>query len=147
MEGDEMAESEDFKVAVLPCNGIGRLVSTVVRMAGYRIKQMRPDQVELLSSGRLAVKDPEHLALFERYPVLVIDGCRPHCASFMADELGRTPAARIYVADVAAAQRIAVGGEKRRGLTSKGTKLVEALAEKAVEEIDRIIADEMLSTL
>ena len=142
-----MAEEHDFRVAVLPCNGIGRVVSTVVRLAGYRIKEMRPGQVELLSSGRLAVKDPEHLGMFERYPVLVIDGCRPHCASFLADELGKEPAARIYVADVAAAKRISLAGEKRRGLGDKGLKLVEALAERAVEEIDRIIADEMLSTL
>jgi len=142
-----MTEEYDFKVGVLPCNGIGRLVSTVVRLAGYRIKEMRPDQVVLLSSGRLAVKEPEHLAAFEKYPVLVIDGCRPHCASFLADELGKTPAARIYVADVAAENRISIGGEKRRGLTAKGRKLVDALADKAVEEIDRILADEMLSTL
>jgi len=142
-----MAQAEEFKVAVLPCNGIGRLVSTVVRLAGYRIKQMRPDQVELLSTGRLAVKDPEHVGVFRKYPVLVIDGCRPHCASFMCDELGKTPAARIYVADVAAESRISVAGEKRRGLTAKGEKLVEALAQKGVEEVDRIIADEMLSTL
>jgi len=142
-----MAEEREFKVAVLPCNGIGRLVSTIVRLSGYRIREMRPDQVVLLSSGRLAVKDPEHLVLFEAYPVLVIDGCRPHCASFMCDELGKTPAARLYVADVAAESKLSVAGEKRRGLTAKGGKLVEALAKKAVDEIDRIIADEMLSTL
>jgi uncharacterized metal-binding protein len=142
-----MAEVGDFRVAVLPCNGIGRLVSTVVRLAGYRIQDMRPEQVVLLSSGRLAVKDPEHMALLAKYPLLVIDGCRPHCASFMADELGKKPAARLYVADVMAENKINVAGEKRRGLTAKGEKLVQVLAEKAVEEIDRIIADEMLSTL
>ena len=142
-----MIEETEFKVAVLPCNGIGRLVSTVVRLAGYRIKKMRPDQVVLLSSGRLAVKEPEHVAAFEKYPVLVIDGCRPHCASFMADELGKTPAARVYIADVAAANRISIAGDKRRGLTAKGEKLVEAVTDKAVAEIDRIVADEMLSTL
>jgi len=142
-----MAEEHEFRVAVLPCNGIGRLVSTVVRLAGYRIKQMRPDQVELLSTSRLAVKELEHLVLLRQYPLLVIDGCRPHCASFVADELGKAPAARIYVADVAAQGKISISGEKRRGLTEKGMKLVEAVAERAVEEIDRIIADEMLSTL
>ncbi len=142
-----MAEEQEFKVAVLPCNGIGRLVSTVVRMAAYRIKKMRPDQVELLSCGRLAVGDAEHTEIARKYPLIVIDGCRPHCASFTADELGKTPAARLYVADVMAEKKINVAGEKRRGLTEKGEKLVEALAEKAVAEVDRIIADEMLSTL
>jgi uncharacterized metal-binding protein len=142
-----MAEEQTFKVAVLPCNGIGRLVSTVVREAAYKIKQMRPEQVELLSCGRLAVGDPEHVEIARKYPLMVIDGCRPHCASFMADELGKTPAARLYVADVMAERKINVAGEKRRGLTAKGEKLVEALAEKAVAEVDRIVADEMLSTL
>jgi uncharacterized metal-binding protein len=116
-------------------------------VAAYRIKQMRPEQVELLSCGRLAVGDPEHVEIARKYPLMVIDGCRPHCASFMADELGKTAAARLYVADVMAEKKINVAGEKRRGLTAKGEKLAGALAEKAVEEIDRIIADEMLSTL
>jgi len=142
-----MADEHDFRVGVLACNGIGRLVSTVVRMAAYKIKEMRPDQVVLLSSGRLAVADPEHVELLRTYPLLVIDGCRPHCASFMADELGKVPAARLYVADVMAENRINVAGEKRRGLTEKGEKLVEALAKKAVAEVDRIVADEMLNTL
>jgi len=61
--------------------------------------------------------------------------------------MGKTPAARLYVADVMAENKINVAGEKRRGLTAKGEKLVNALAEKAVADVDRIIADEMLSTL
>jgi len=142
-----MDGERQFKVAVLPCNGIGRVASTVVRLAGYRIKRMRPDQVEMLSCGRLAVMDAEHLEKVRAYPLLVIDGCRPHCASFLADELGKQPSARVYVADVAAARKISISGEKRRGLKEKGMKLAEAVAETAVEEIDRIIADEMLSTL
>jgi uncharacterized metal-binding protein len=141
-----MADEQDFKVGVLCCNGIGRLVSTVTRMAGARIKELRPNEVVLLSSGALTVKESENLAAFEKYPVLVIDGCRPHCASFLCDELGKA-AAKIYVADVMAESKLNVAGEKRRGLTEKGEKLVEALAQKAVAEIDRLIADEMMSTL
>ncbi len=142
-----MAEEFDFKVGVLCCNGIGRLVSTITRMAGDRIKELRPNEVVLLSSGALTVGEAENMALFEKYPVLVIDGCRPHCASFLCDELGKKAAAKIYVADVMAENKINVAGEKRRGLTEKGDKLVEALAQKAVAEIDRLIADEMMSTL
>ena len=54
-----MAEEQDFKVGVLCCNGIGRLVSTVTRLAGDRIKELRPSEVVLLSSGALTVKEPE----------------------------------------------------------------------------------------
>ena len=142
-----MADAQEFRVGVLCCNGIGRLVSSVTRLASQRIKELRPEEVVLLSSGALIVKESENLALFERYPVLVIDGCRPHCASFLCDELGKKAAAKIYVADVMAEHKLNVAGEKRRGLTEKGMKLVEALAQKAVAEIDRIVADEMMSTL
>ena len=137
----------EFKVGVLSCNGIGRVVSTVVRLAGYRLLELRPEQVVLLSSGRLAVAEPEHAALLGKYPLLVIDGCRPRCASHMAEELGKSPAARIYVADVAAASKLGLGGEKRRGLSRKGMALAEAVAQRAAEEVDRIIADEMMSRL
>ncbi len=142
-----MAQEHDFRVGVLACNGIGRLVSTVTRLASYKIKEMRPDEVVLLSSGALTAGEAESVELLNKYPVLVIDGCRPHCASFLADELGKKPAARIYVADVMAEKKLNVAGEKRRGLTAKGAALVDALANKAVEEIDRLIADEMMSTL
>lgn len=111
------------------------------------VKEQRPDQVVLLSSTALAVGEEEQLADFRRYPVLVIDGCRPHCSSVMASELGRAPAATIYVPDVMAKHKIAIAGEKRRGLTARGYKLVEAVAAEAVEQIDRIVADEMLSVL
>jgi uncharacterized metal-binding protein len=141
------SETHDFKAAVLPCNGIGRLVSTVVRLAAYRLLELRPDQVVLLSSGRLAVAEPEHVALLKKYPLLVIDGCRPRCASHMAQELGQSPAAAIYVADIAAEHKLGLSGEKRRGLTKKGMALVEAVAARAAQEVDRIIAEEMMSTL
>lgn len=140
-------EEMDFKVAVIPCNGIGRLVSTITRQAGYRLAEMRPGQVVLLGAGALTVGEEKATAVFKTYPVLVIDGCRPHCASMLCNELGKKPAAAIYCADVAAEKKIALAGEKRRGLGKRGHELAEAIAEKAAAEVDRIIADEMLSTL
>jgi uncharacterized metal-binding protein len=131
----------------VPCNGIGRLVSTVVREAARRVQEMRPDQVVVLASCALAVQDECQLTDFGRYPVVVIDGCRPHCSSVLASELGKEPAARVYVPDVMAKHKIAIAGEKRRGLTKRGYQLVEAVAAEAVEQIDRIIADEMLAVL
>ena len=50
-----------FKVAVLACSGIGRLVSTVVRQAAYMLEQDRPDNVVLVSSGSLTGDVPEAL--------------------------------------------------------------------------------------
>ena len=140
-------EENEFKVAVINCNGIGRLSSTIVRQAGYLLAQMRPNQVVLLGAGALAVGEEEHSAMFKQYPVLIIDGCRPHCASQLANELGKKPAAVIYAPDVAAEKKISLSGEKRRGLGKRGLELAEAIAQKAAAEVDRIVAEEMLSTL
>jgi len=140
-------EDMDFKVAVLNCNGIGRLSSTIVRQAGYRLRELRPNQIVLLGAGALAVGEEEHTELLKKYPLLVIDGCRPHCASALANELGKKPAAVIYAPDVAAEVKISLSGEKRRGLGKRGLELAEAIAQKAAAEVDRIVADEMLSTL
>jgi len=129
-------EGNEFKVAVLPCNGIGRLSSTIVRLAGYRLAELRPEQVILLSAGALAVGEGKETDTLRRYPLLIIDGCRPHCSTAMANELGKK-----------AEKKISLSGEKRRGLGKRGMELAEAIAQKAAAEVDRIIADEMLSTL
>lgn len=73
-----------FKVAVLGCGGIGRLISTVVRQAVHMIKQDRPEQVVVISSGSLTGDVAEALAAGRAYPLPVIDGCRPHCATAIA---------------------------------------------------------------
>ena len=138
---------DEFKVAVLPCNGIGRLSSTIIRQAGYLLQQMRPEQVVLLSANALAVGEADEMTVFNKYPLLILDGCRPHCSTAMANELGKKPASSIYVPDVAAVAKISLSGEKRRGLGKRAMELAEAVAKKAAEEVDRIIADEMLSTL
>ncbi len=140
-------EGNEFKVCVVNCNGIGRLSSTIVRQAGYMLAKMRPEQVVLLGAGALAVGEGERTDLLRRHPLLIIDGCRPHCATALANELGKKPAATIYAPDVAAVKKISLSGEKRRGLGKRGLELAQAIADKAAEEVDRIIADEMLSTL
>ncbi len=137
----------DFKVAILPCNGIGRLSSTIMRQACYKLKEMRPEQVVLLSAVALTVGEEEEIARFGSYPLVVMDACKPHCASELVKQLGKEPAAYIYLPNVAAEEKLILAGEKRRGLGRRGMELADAVAQKAAEEVDRIIADEMLSTL
>lgn len=137
----------DFKVAVLGCSGIGRLVSTIVRQAAYMLKQDRPDNVVLVSSGSLTGDVPEALATARHYPLLVIDGCRPRCASAIAAGKGIEPAATIWVAEVVARHKLSLAGENRKALGEKGMALARKIADEALEKIDLIVAEEMMSTL
>jgi uncharacterized metal-binding protein len=137
----------EFKVAVLGCSGIGRLVSTIVRQAAYMLKQDRPDNVVLVSSGSLTGDVPEALEAARKYPLIVIDGCRPKCASAIAKGKGLEPAGVIWVADVIAKRKLSLAGENRKGLDEKGMAVARAVADEALERIDLIIAEDMVSTL
>ena len=141
-----MAEA-DFKVAVLGCSGIGRLVSTIVRQAVYLIEHDRPGQVVVVGSGPLTGDVPEVLESARKYPLVVIDGCRPRCASAIAQGKGLPVAGSVYVADVIAQHRLSLMGEQREELGEKGMALARAVADEALSKIDWLIADEMASTL
>jgi uncharacterized metal-binding protein len=137
----------DFKVAVLGCSGIGRLVSTIVRQAVYMLKQDRPDNVILVSSGSLTGDIPEALETARKYPLIVIDGCRPRCASAIAAGKGIEPAATVWVADIVARHKMSLAGENRKALGEKGMALARKIADETLEKIDLIIAEDMMSTL
>lgn len=137
----------EFKVAVLGCSGIGRLVSTIVRQALYMLQEDRPDNVILVSSGSLTGDVPEALETARKYPLIVIDGCRPRCASAIAAGKGLQPVATVWVAEVAAQAKMSLAGENRKGLGEKGMALARKLADETLKKIDLIIAEEMMSTL
>lgn len=137
----------EFRVAVLGCSGIGRLISTVVRQAVYMIEKDRPDQVMVVGSGPLTGDVPEALGTARRYPLLVIDGCRPHCATVIAEGKGLPIAGKVYAADVIAKRKLSLAGEKREELGEKGMACARAIADEAIAQIDWILADEMVSTL
>jgi len=137
----------DFKVAVLGGGGIGRLVWRTVRQALHMLKQDRPDKVILVSSGSLTGDIPEARETARKYPLIVVVGCRPKCASAIAAGKGLEVAATIWVADVVARHKMSLAGENRKALGEKGTALARKIADEALEKIDLIIAEDMMSTL
>jgi hypothetical protein len=82
-----------------------------------------------------------------KYPLIVIDGCRPRCASAIAKGKGLAPAATVWVAEVAAQAKLSLAGENRKGLGEKGMALARRLADETIEKIDLIVAEETMSTL
>ena len=82
-----------------------------------------------------------------KYPLLVIDGCRPRCASALAAGNGIEPAGTIWVAEIVAREKLSLAGENRKALGEKGMRLARAIADEALTKIDLIIAEDMMSTL
>jgi uncharacterized metal-binding protein len=142
-----MSGAQAFKVAVLGCSGIGRLVSTVVRQAVYMIEKDRPDEVVVVGSGPLTGNVPEALEAARKHPLIVIDGCRPRCATAIAKGKDLNLVESVWVAEVAAKQRLSIAGEQREELGEKGMALARAVADEAIAKIDLINAEEAMSTL
>jgi uncharacterized metal-binding protein len=137
----------DVKVGVVGCGGIGRLASTIVRQAVYMVEEDRPENVVLLSAGALAAGIPDKVDLARKLPLVLIDGCRPRCASMIAEQIGMKPAAVVWAAEVVAKHRISLAGEQRSELGEAGMLLARKIADEAVAAVDLIVAEEALSTL
>jgi uncharacterized metal-binding protein len=142
-----MTAMYDVKVGLVGCGGIGRLASTVVRQAVYMVEEDRPENVVPLTAGALAAGSPEKVEIARRLPLVVIDGCRPRCATAIAAQIGAKPAAVVWAAEVVAKHRISLAGEKRTGLGDAGMLLARRIADEAIAAIDLIVAEEALSTL
>ncbi|HID05732.1 MAG TPA: hypothetical protein EYP10_01145 [Armatimonadetes bacterium] len=142
------------KVVVLTCNGVGMLVSTAARLAGLRSQQLRPDQIIVWGSATLGVNYPKAVKDANAYPLILIDGCRPRCASGIYDDKvtegvvnpqgfkGKV-LARIYIPEVCAKHHLSLHGEKRRAYSKKGMKVVEAVAREVVDVVDRYMRGEV----
>jgi uncharacterized metal-binding protein len=121
------------KVLLYPCGGVGLVVSTVTRLASLKATEERlPGQLELLDMHRCQRGAPDEIALLEKYPVIVMDGCRQQCGSYFLNMLGIKPAARLYTPAYIAKTQLKPG-KCRTQLEKEGQQLSEAMAEEAVE--------------
>jgi len=131
------------KIAIMPCNGVGRVVSTIIRESAYKIHSLRPDATILISSPDLAADNPDALLNAKKYPLIIIDGCKPRCGSNIVKTKGIKPVLEIYAPLVCADKKIPLSGETRVKLGVKGTWLAEAITEIAVQAIDDILSNKI----
>lgn len=131
------------KVAIMPCNGVGRVVSTITRESAYKIHSLRPDATILISSPDLAADNPETLLNAKKYPLIVIDGCKPRCGSNIVKAKGIKPVLEIYAPLVCADKKIPLSGETRVKLGLNGAWLAEAITGIAVQAIDDMLSNKI----
>lgn len=121
------------KVLLYPCGGVGLVVSTVTRQASLRATEdLLPGQLELLDMHRCQRGAPDEIALLEKYPVIVMDGCQQQCGSYFLNMLGIKPAARLYTPAYIAKTKLKPG-KSRAQLEKEGRQLSEVMAEEAVK--------------
>ncbi len=130
--------SNDGKVALLVCGGIGRIVSTVVRQAAYMAAAERPDNIILVSSGSLTGDVPQALQTARTHPLVAVDACVEKCASALVSGKQLQAKEIIFLPDVAAKYKVSIADEDRKGLSDRGMRLARKLADEIIEYVDAL---------
>jgi len=134
--------TQDKKIAIVPCSGIGKTYGTVSREAAYEVIEiLRPEQTKLVALSLLVLGDNDARSAVGQSPSIAIDGCKLACASKMVKESGGHIAQEYAVLDVYRRYR----QFKPRGiaeLNEGGLRLADALAKEIAARIDQLLADE-----
>lgn len=127
-------------MALLGCSGIGQLMSTVVRRACIRVAERHPEVV-LLSVGALTGDVPEVVEQGRRLPVILVDGCREHCATILCESKSLNVVSKLFALQLVARDHLRLAGEDRSNLGEVGLAAVEDVAAGISAEIRRVQAE------
>ncbi len=132
--------SDQHKVVIIPCSGVGKTYGTVSREAAYEVTEdIRPAQTQLVALSLLVLGDEATRAAVAGSPVITIDGCKLACATKMAKESGGRIAQDIAVLDVYRRYK----QFKPQGiaeLNEGGKQLARAMAEEIADLVDNLAA-------
>lgn len=133
--------SENKRVVVVPCSGIGKTYGTVGREAAYElVEELRPDQAEVVALSLLVLGDAETQARVQAAPAITVDGCKLACASKMVTESGGRVAYEANVLDTFRRHRHL----KPKGigaLNPEGQELARQMAAELAEATDKILSE------
>ncbi len=133
--------TEERKVAIVPCSGIGKSYGTVSRVAAYQVvEEDRPTATCLVPLALLVLGDVEYRKVLAENPAVTIDGCKLACATKMVQECGGQVAREFAVLDVYRRYR----EFKPQGiaeLNEGGEKLAAALAVEIDQAVDELAGE------
>lgn len=129
------------RVVLFPCGGIKKVESTVVRWATYRVnEELLPKKTLLLCVPAFYRGVPEDLLMIEKNPTLVVDCHEESCGSFLLQQIGLLPAARILLPELMEHWGLQPGPDKQ-ALDGQGQELVRRLAQEMAEVAGGLLND------
>jgi uncharacterized metal-binding protein len=138
--------SDERKIVIVPCSGIGKTYGTVSREAAYEvIEELRPDDTQLVALSMLVLGDAAAWAAVDGNQAIAIDGCKLACASKMVRESGGTVAQEYAVLDAYRRHR-AFKPAGIAELNEGGLQLAHALAGEIAAEIGRMKLEQSAET-
>ena len=134
--------SDDEKVVIVPCSGIGKTYGTVSREAAYEvIEDLRPKSALLVPLSKLVLGDEAARTAVGENQVIAIDGCSLACAAKMIEASDGSAAREFAVLDAYRRHRKL----KPRGiaeLNEGGQRLARVLAEEVAAAVDELLGGE-----
>ena len=129
------------RVVLFPCGGIKKAEATVVRWATYRVnEELLPKKTLLLCVPAYYRGVPEDLVMVEKNPTLVIDCHEESCGSFLMQQIGLRPAARILLPELM--DQWGMGpGTVRQSLDETGRLLVDKVAAEMAAVVESLLTD------
>lgn len=133
-----MSDTDDDKVLIIPCSGIGRAFGTVGREATYVVvEELRPGDADTLCLSLLTMGDEEAKQRVRHGRVITVDGCPKSCAELNVTSAGGRSAANFKVVDTYREHKeLRVPSVLELG--EPGRKLSRFLADKVAAAVDAI---------
>jgi hypothetical protein len=129
------------RVVLFPCGGIKKAEATVVRWATYRVnEELLPQKTLLLCVPAYYRGVPEDLVMVEKNPTLVIDCHEESCGSFLMQQIGLRPAARILLPELMTQWGFQPQSERREP-EGQGLELVERLSGEMAQVAGSLLTD------
>jgi uncharacterized metal-binding protein len=127
------------KVGLIACSGEELAEGTVTRRAVRKVLEtLRPDDTVTLCLPLFLAGGEGERAFARHYPTIAVDGCDKRCAALATEKYSAKPAASVVVTEIAKESGCGAIGTARK-LNENGQRLAEAVAEKIVEETDRLL--------
>lgn len=121
------------RVVIFPCGGIKRVEATVARVASYIVnEELLPDETMIMCVPAFLRGVPEDVFMIQKNPTVVLDCHEESCGSHLMHLMGLTPAARVFVPDLARVKGLSPG-QARQELDSAGLALARATADLAAQ--------------
>jgi len=131
--------SEDAKVIIIPCSGIGKAVGQATRIAAYKALKERPKTARTLCLALITVGDEEARVLISKTPCIAIDGCPNLCAAKNIEVSNGKIVGKVMATEVLRNNK----GLRPEGvieLNADGEKLAELVAKEVVAQIDKVVS-------
>ncbi len=130
------------KVKVIPCSGMGKVNGLIAREAAiYTVSHLCLEQADTTCLSYIVTGDTAAEAIIDNRPCITVDGCPKMCAAKSVATLGGDVKEELKIFDIMSEYEGVQPGTATE-LTNEGWTIVEKIADRLKNQIQKIISEE-----